>query len=64
VAFEADQKVTWLHVPRIGYDYNYPVDAIVTKVSPKTIRIVMPLRNGGSWPVSVRPENLGSRDAS
>ena len=55
---EVGQSVTWLHYPRGGYGYLHPVDAVVTKINPKTVEIEAPLRSGGTKRVRVKPENL------
>jgi len=61
LTFSAGQAVTWLHVPRGGYGYVYPVDGVVTKVGPARITIRVQKKDGTQKRVSVKPERLVPR---
>lgn len=56
--FAPGDLVTWLHVPRGGYGYFWPVDGEVVRVTAKRVRIRVAKRSGEKVTVSVRPEYL------
>lgn len=59
--FSPGQQVTWIHHPKGGYGYSYPVDAVVVKVNPKTVTIRVKTRSGTTKDVRVWPESLRAR---
>ena len=56
-------QMTWLHIPRGGYGFVYPVNAEIVKVNAKTIRIRVAKRDGALTERSVKPESLKPREA-
>ena len=56
-------QVSWLHVPRGGYGFPTPVDAVVLKVYRSHVRIDVPLRDGHRVERLVRPDSLRPRYA-
>ncbi len=60
-SYAPGQPVCWLHVPRGGYGYTYPVSAVVVKAGPKRVQVEAPLKNGNTKLVWVKPENLRDR---
>jgi len=38
-AFQPGDQVTWLHTPRGGYGYVYPIDGVVEKVGKTRVQI-------------------------
>lgn len=56
-------SVSWIHVPRGGYGFPTPVDAVVVKVCRSRIRIEVPLRDGRCVERLVRPDSLRARYA-
>jgi hypothetical protein len=61
MTFSAGNTVTWLHQPRGGYGYLYPVDGTVVHVAGRHIVIRVPLRSGKLVERRVKPENLRPR---
>jgi hypothetical protein len=59
--YRPGELATWLHVPRGGYGYAYPVDVVVRKVGTKRVRVEAPLKGGGTRLVWVKPESLRAR---
>lgn len=55
--------VSWIHVPRGGYGFPTPVDAVVVKVTDKRVRIEVSLRDGRRVERLVTPESLRPRYA-
>jgi hypothetical protein len=55
------QAVSWIYVPRGGYGFSTPVDAVVVKVGKARVRIEVSLRNGRRVQRFVKPESLRSR---
>jgi len=55
-------QMAWLHIPRGGYGFVYPVNAEVVKVGAKTIRIRVAKRDGALVERNVKPESLKSRE--
>lgn len=53
--------VAWIHVPRGGYGFSVPVDAVVARVCSRRVRIEVPLRDGRRVERLVRPESLRAR---
>lgn len=53
--------VSWIHVPRGGYGFAMPVDAVIVRVGPKRVRICVPLKDGRSVERVVTPESLRPR---
>lgn len=54
-------EVTWLNVPRGGYGFAVPVDAIVMRVCERLVRIEVPLRDGHRVQRLVHPNSLRTR---
>jgi hypothetical protein len=61
-AFAPGTSVTWLHQPRGGYGYVYPVDGTVVRVGGRHVTIRVPLRNGTLVERRVHPEHLRRRE--
>lgn len=57
------QLATWLHTPRGGYGFTRAVPVEVIEVTPKRVKVLAPLRDGGFRPVFVDPKKLVSRAA-
>jgi len=57
-AFAVGERVTWLHVPRGGYGYPFPVDAEVVRVAARRVRIRVEKQGGEPVERWVRPEHL------
>ena len=55
--------VSWIHVPRGGYGFPTPVDAVVVRVCASRVRIEVPLRDGRRVERVVRPDSLRPRSA-
>jgi hypothetical protein len=55
--------VSWIHVPRGGYGFPVPVDAIVERIYKRRVRIAVQLRDGLSVVRVVDPESLRPRSA-
>jgi hypothetical protein len=53
--------VTWLHVPRGGYGYSFPVDAVVVKHGPKRVLVEARTKAGEVVQRWVLPERLRRR---
>lgn len=53
--------VAWIHVPRGGYGFAVPVDAVVVRVCARRVRIEVPLRDGRRVERVVSPESLRAR---
>ena len=56
--------ITWINVPRGGYGFGMPVDAIVTKVCAKRVRVEVLLQDGRRvervvTPATLRPASSG-----
>jgi hypothetical protein len=51
-------EVTWLNVPRGGYGFAMPVDAIVMRVCARLVRIEVSLRDGQRVERLVHPNSL------
>jgi hypothetical protein len=60
-SYQPGQPVTWLHTPRGGYGYTYPVNAVVVKVGKKRVQLEAPLKDGNTKLVWVKPANLRPR---
>ena len=58
---EPGMAVRWIHNPRGGYGFAVPVDAVVVRVSPKCVRIRVPLKDGRHVERVVAPKSLRSR---
>jgi hypothetical protein len=56
-------EVSWIHIPRGGYGFPTPVDAIVVRVCARRIRIEVLLRDGRRVERLVSPEALRPRYA-
>ena len=64
VVFSVGEQVTWLYVPRGGYGDIVPVNAVVVKVNPKTLRIRARRAahlGGAEAEKNVKPENVRKR---
>jgi len=59
--FAAGERVTWIHTPRGGYGYTWPVEVEVLHVTPKRVRIRVALLGGETVERTVRPEHLRRR---
>lgn len=55
--------VSWIHVPRGGYGFPTPVDAVVMRVCARRAWVKVLLRDGRCVPRLVDPENLRPRSA-
>ncbi len=55
--------VSWIHVPRGGYGFPVPVDAVVVRVCARRVRVEVPLRDGRRVTRLVTPEALRPRPA-
>ena len=55
--------VSWIHVPRGGYGFPTPVDAVVVRVRARRVRIEVSLRDGSRVERLVRPDSLRPRYA-
>lgn len=54
-------RLTWLHVPRGGYGFAWPVDAEVLLVGPKRARVRVALASGETVERWVSRESLVPR---
>lgn len=54
-------SVSWIHVPRGGYGFPTPVDAVVLKVGRNRVHIEVVLRDGRRVERIVRPDSLRPR---
>ncbi len=59
--FAVGERVTWIHTPRGGYGYTWPVEAEIVHVTPKRVRIRVALLSGEMVERTVRPEHLRRR---
>jgi len=57
-AFQPGDQVTWLHTPRGGYGYVYPIDGVVEKVGKTRVQILVKKKNGEEILRWVSPQNL------
>jgi hypothetical protein len=57
------QRVSWIHVPRGGYGFPIPIDAVVLRVNARRVRIEVPLRDGRRVERVVHPDSLRPRSA-
>jgi hypothetical protein len=55
--------VSWIHVARGGYGFPVPVDAIVTRVCARKVRVEVLLRDGHRVERLVDPASLRPRSA-
>ena len=55
--------VSWIHVPRGGYGFPVPVDAVVVGACERRVRIEVSLRDGRRVERLVTPEALRPRCA-
>jgi hypothetical protein len=55
--------VCWIHVPRGGYGFPVPVDAVVDRIYKRRVRIAVALRDGRSVARLVDPASLRPRAA-
>ena len=62
MTFQPGDRITWLHQPRGGYGYGYPVDGTVVRVSGRRVVIRVPLRSGDLVERRVHSENLRPRE--
>lgn len=56
--FQPGDSITWLHQPRGGYGYVYPVDGTVVRTFGRRVVIQVLLRTGALVERRVRSENL------
>ena len=61
LALQPGSLATWLHEPRGGYGFTYPVNAEVLRVTAKRVLIRVPLKAGGTAERWVTPERLKLR---
>jgi hypothetical protein len=61
MSYNAGDAITWLHVPRGGYGYVFPIPGVVVKVNPKTVKIRVKRVNGTEVDRNVKPENIKPR---
>jgi hypothetical protein len=62
--FAPGAPTTWLHRPRGGYGYVYPVDGIVVRQAAQRVVIRVPLKDGTPVERRVRPEHLRRREVT
>jgi hypothetical protein len=58
MTFKINDQVVWLHEPRGGYGYIYPVNAKITRITLKKIQIEVVKKNGEKVCRWVLPEKL------
>ena len=56
-------RVSWIHLPRGGYGFPIPVDAVVLRVGPRRVRIEVALRDGRHVERVVHPDALRPRSS-
>jgi len=60
-ALAPGMSVCWIHNPRGGYGFAMPMDAVIVRVGPRRVRILVPLKDGRQVERVVSPESLRSR---